>query len=222
MSRFATAGVVPRSLRRVPSVNSQTPNVRETTGCTQDLRNTFNLSSVVSSPQFSSKVWQTIAGNWQESTIFTKNTGPYATVTTGLTVPGTGTRPNYVPGVSPTVANPTISQWFNTAAFVAPNVACTNGGAVGPAYLGSQCNGTVGANTIQGPGAWNVDMAMFRNINVQMNEKPVKLAIRVEAFNVFNHTRFAPPNTSMNSAAFGQIQYANSPRIMQASLKATF
>jgi hypothetical protein len=38
-----------------------------------------------------------------------------------------------------------------------------------------------------------------QTLTVQMNETPLKLAIRVEAFNVFNHTRFAPPNTTMNS-----------------------
>ena len=50
----------------------------------------------------------------------------------------------------------------------------------------------------------------------------MKFTLRIEAFNVFNHTRFAPPNTSMSSAAFGQIQYAADPRIMQLSLKVTF
>jgi hypothetical protein len=143
-------------------------------------------------------------------------------VTTGLNVPGTGSRPNYVPGVSPTLDNATPSKWFNTAAFVAPNLACTNGGFRGPDYLGSACNGTVGPNTIQGPGAWNVDVAMSRNVIVQMNEQPLTFAIRVEAFNVFNHTRFAPPDTVMSDTSFGQILFANSPRILQFSLKATF
>ena len=204
------------------TTSSQTPNVYEVTSCGSDIRNTFNLSSVVSSPKFSSKMVQAIAGNWQQSTIFTKNTGPYSSVTTGLNVPGTGTRPNYVPGVSPKVANPTTSQWFNTAAYVAPNLACNNGGVRGPAYLGSVCNGTVGLNTIQGPGAWNVDMAMFRSLIVHEKDQEVKFTLRIEAFNIFNHTRLAPPNTSMSSSAFGQIQFAADPRILQGSLKITF
>ena len=109
------------------------------------------------------------------------------------------------------------------AAFVAPNVACTNGGKVGPAYLGSPCNGTVGSGTIQGPGAWNVDVALSRNIVVPVQQDhAMTFAIRVEAFNVFNHTRLAPPDTSMSSATFGQILFANSPRIMQLALKVTF
>src|SRR5205823_14336190 len=124
---------------------------------------------------------------WKESTIFTKHTGPYSSVTTGLNVPGTGSRPNYVPGVSPTLDNPTPAKWFNTAAFVAPDLACTNGGVRGPAYLGSVCNGTVGTNTIQGPGAWNVDVALSRNIVVPVQQDhAMTFAIRVEAFNVFN------------------------------------
>ena len=187
--------------------------------CNQDIRQAFNLSSVVSSPQFSSPVWRKIAGNWKLSTIFTANTGPYVTVSTGLNVPGTGTQPNYVPGQNPTLDNPTISKWFNTAAFVAPDLACTNGGKVGPAFLGSQCYGTVGQGTIQGPGAWNINMALARNFNVK---EQTHIAIRIEAFNVLNHTRFAPPNTTMNSADFGKILYANTPRQLQGSLKFTF
>ena len=190
--------------------------------CGQDIRQQFNLSSVVSSPRFSSKMTQMMAGNWKLSTIFTANTGPYATVSTGLNVPGTGTQPNEVPGVSATLDNPTISKWFNTAAFVAPNVACTNGGKVGPDFLGSPCYGTVGRGTIQGPGAWNINMALARNFNVQMKDEPVQFALRVEAFNVLNHTRFAPPNTTMNSSDFGKILYANTPRQLQGSLKLTF
>jgi hypothetical protein len=190
--------------------------------CGSDIRQQFNLSSVVSSPKFSSKVTQLIAGNWKLSTIFTANTGPYSTVTTGLNVPGTGGQPNLVPGQSVKLDNPTISKWFNTAAFVAPDVACTNGGFRGPAVLGSPCYGSVTGQIIQGPGAWNINMALARTFNVQMKDEPVQFALRVEAFNVLNHTRFAPPNTTMNSSDFGKILYANTPRQMQGSLKLTF
>jgi hypothetical protein len=187
--------------------------------CGSDIRQQFNLSSVISSPQFSSKATQMIAGNWKLSTIFTSNTGPYSSVSTGLNVPGTGGQPNLVPGQSVKVDHPTISKWFNTAAFVAPDLNCTNGGYRGPAILGSPCYGSVTGQIIQGPGAWNINAALARTFKVK---EQTQVALRVEAFNVLNHTRFAPPNTTMNSADFGKILYANTPRQMQGSLKLTF
>jgi hypothetical protein len=65
-------------------------------------------------------------------------------------------------------------------------------------------------------------MALARTFNIQMADQPVQFALRVEAFNALNHTRFVPPNTSMSSSDFGRILYANSPRILQGSLKMTF
>jgi len=47
--------------------------------------------------------------------------------------------------------------------------------------------------------------------------------LRVEAFNVFNHTRFANPGTSLNNGnTLGQITSALDPRIMQLALKLAF
>ena len=195
------------------------------TNCGQDIKNTFNVSSVVSSPKFSSKLLEWIAGNWQQSTIFSKLTGPYESVTTGVdsSLTGDTIRPNYVAGASPTLSIRLFRQYFNTAAFVAPGTSGATFGCSNPTPVQNACLlGNVGPNTIQGPGAWNVDAALFRSFNVPVWKEQTKLAFRIEAFNVFNHTRFAPPNSAMNSAAFGQIQYANTPRIMQASLKLTF
>ena len=190
--------------------------------CSADIRQQFNFSSVVSSPHFSSKMTQMVAGNWKLSTIFTAHTGPYSSVTTGLNVPGTGGQPNLVAGQSVKVDNPTISKWFNTAAFVAPNVACTNGGYRGSAVLGSPCYGSVTGQIIQGPGAWNINLSLSRNFTVQVHDQPLEFAIRIEAFNALNHTRFAPPNTTMSSSDFGKILFANDPRQIQGSLKFTF
>jgi len=194
--------------------------------CTSDIRQQFNLSSVVSSPKFSGKAAQILAGNWKMSTIFTANTGPYSSPTTGTTVQGAGGTPNFVPGQSVEVDNPTIDKWFNTAAFSAPtapvNGTCSGGSKVGAAFLGSPCYGTAGRGIIQGPGAWNINMSLSRNFNANVKDAPVQFAVRIEAFNVLNHTRFAPPVTNMNSADYGKILFANSPRAMQGSLKMTF
>jgi hypothetical protein len=51
------------------------------------------------------------------------------------------------------------------------------------------------------------------------------LEFRIEAFNVFNHAQFFGPtvvNGDVNSSAFGQINSADPPRLMQAAIKFTF
>ena len=85
--------------------------------------------------------------------------------------------------------------------------------------LGSPCYGSVTGQIIQGPGAWNINTALARNFKVK---EQMQFALRVEAFNALNHTRFAPPNTTMNSSDFGKILFANTPRQLQGSLKMTF
>ena len=52
-------------------------------------------------------------------------------------------------------------------------------------------------------------------------EKQV-LEFRVEAFNVLNHVNFLDPVATLTSSAFGQIQTANDPRILQFALKYVF
>jgi hypothetical protein len=47
--------------------------------------------------------------------------------------------------------------------------------------------------------------------------------VRVEAFNAFNWVNLnTPNNTSRNSANFGRITSAGSPRVMQGALRFSF
>ncbi len=48
------------------------------------------------------------------------------------------------------------------------------------------------------------------------------LQARWEIFNVINYVNLGAPITALNSAAFGQIQTAGDPRIMQFALKFDF
>jgi hypothetical protein len=173
--------------------------------CLSGRRQTFNLTSVVTSPKFTSPWLRRLAGGWQESTIFTAATGSYSTVTVGTDNSRTGNgadRPNAVG--NPNLSNPSLSQWFNTSAFQA--------GAVGTF-------GNVGRTTILGPGAWNFDVALSRSFFVAEHQR---IDFRAEAFNLLNHARFGNPSTAMNSATYGQITTARDPRIMQFALKYVF
>lgn len=176
----------------------------EYANCFADHRHIFNLTSVVRTPRFSRSWVQRVAGNWQESTIFTMSSGNYSTVTVGTDNSRTGgaDRPNVVG--DPTVSNPSIARWFNTAAFAT--------GAVGTF-------GNSGRSSVLGPGAWNVDAAVSRSFPVMEKQR---VDFRAEAFNLFNHARMGSPVTAMNSPAYGQILSARDPRIVQLALKYVF
>ena len=76
------------------------------------------------------------------------------------------------------------------------------------------------ANTMVGPGAWNIDVGLSRAITVREGQV---INFRAEAFNVMNHPRFGNPGSAMNNAAtFGQINTALDPRIIQLALKYAF
>ena len=46
--------------------------------------------------------------------------------------------------------------------------------------------------------------------------------MRVEAFNLFNHTNYADPNTNFGTAQFGSITSAGLPRIVQLAVRVGF
>ncbi len=85
------------------------------------------------------------------------------------------------------------------------------------------CMGNLGRNTFVGPGFWGVDFSLFKNFKIT---ERVGLQFRTEAFNLFNHTNFAPPanpnNRRNNASNFGKAAFAFSPRNLQFGLKLTF
>ena len=70
-----------------------------------------------------------------------------------------------------------------------------------------------------GPGLNNFNMALLKSINVTESKQ---LQLRFEAFNLFNHAQFYNPSGEINSSAFGVVNAARSPRIMQVAAKFTF
>jgi hypothetical protein len=182
--------------------------------CAQDRRHLFNASAVASMPKFSDTMLNRMASGWRLSGIFTKRSGSFLTITTGTDVALTGIgsqRPNQLladPFVrdryTPTGANGFLS-FLNRAAFALP----------APGTLGN-----MGRNSIQGPGYWNLDMAVSRIFQVREKQR---LEVRAEAFNVTNSFRPANPSTSLNSPNFGLINSSQGePRIMQWALKYVF
>lgn len=113
-------------------------------------------------------------------------------------------RPNYTPG-SLEISDPRGNRtYFNTALF-------------SPENLGQI--GTSRRRFFAGPGLDNWDTALLKDTPIKEN---VNLEFRAEAFNTFNHAQFGEPDGNVNDTTFGIVTTANSPRIMQLSLKLLF
>ena len=94
--------------------------------------------------------------------------------------------------------------------------------------------GNMGRNNLRGPGINQWDFSIFKNF--QFGEQ-VKAQLRLETFNIFNHTQFVNPG-SLNVAAsnagqalsigagnigtFGQFTDTRDPRNVQLGLKISF
>jgi hypothetical protein len=96
-------------------------------------------------------------------------------------------------------------------------------GRANPAFFTHPEAGTVGRlslTPVDGPGYWNVDTALIKRTRFR---ERLGVELRLEAFNVFNHTNFQVPNSlNINDTDFGRINTAFDNRILQWSWKFTF
>ncbi len=111
-------------------------------------------------------------------------------------------RPNVVGNWQ--LANPTVSEWFNIAAFVA-NAPYTYGNA--------------GRNIIRAPGLVNLDLALHKSFRIT---ERISAQIRAESFNATNTPALGAPNTVVGNPLFGQITSAGAARDNQLGLKVVF
>ncbi len=191
--------------------------------CSSDRRHVVNVSFIANTPNFSNRVLETIAGNWQFSTIFTGETGNYSTVTTtsDVALSGIGNqRPEQVLSNFYTNTYSTNGIYLNKAAFCVPTTStpCPNGFTIGT-------YSTMPPLNVLNPGMIEVDTALVRSFKIRESQA---LQFRWEVFNLPNHTNLLAPVTSINSSAFGTFasapagQTPNQARIMQFALKYNF
>jgi hypothetical protein len=91
-----------------------------------------------------------------------------------------------------------------------------------PADFSKETIGTIGnarRNMFHGPGLNNTDLALEKDIKVDEHRY---FELRLEAYNAFNHTQFQNPNGNADSANFGRITSAQSPRLVQLGAKFYF
>ncbi len=148
-----------------------------------------------------------VVGNWAINPIVSWH-GGFPLNMRGSDNSGTGDifspRPNCTGSVSypkTPVAGVGI-QWFDPSSFTNPP------------------NGTFGTCPAQGPtigpGYVDTDLSMQKNIPVT---ERMKFQFRADFFNLFNHTNYNAPDTSLGDANFGRLTTSQDAREMQFALK---
>ncbi len=79
--------------------------------------------------------------------------------------------------------------------------------------------GTERRNDLLGPSYMNVDFSLFKDLPLWRESK---LQFRAESFNIFNHTNFSTPASSLQSSAFGKITSSSPGRDVQLAAKIIF
>jgi hypothetical protein len=200
----------------------------------------FNASLVLMLPTLENKSGfvKHVFGDWEIATIAAASSGQSVSVyTTGLpdlnSPAGTGytanQRPLRVPGVSCQASGGPKEQILNPAAFT------LNGYGLGTI-------GDAGRGICQGPDYREVDLSLYKNINIS---KRVKAQLRFEVFNLLNRVNFLAgslnntfnPTTATYNAdpaeattvtgytvpvGFGQASATRDPRQAQFGIKLTF
>jgi len=148
-----------------------------------------------------------IVGGWSLNGIYTVQTGLPLTVKFNGDVFGSGTdnaRPDLVCNPNLPSSERTITRYFATNCFQIQS----------PIRFG-----TAGRSTVTGPSIHNLDIGILKNTRIT---ERVQTQFRVEIFNMPNHAQWVPPNRFVDQAAFGQINAARDPRIIQFALKVSF
>ena len=79
--------------------------------------------------------------------------------------------------------------------------------------------GTANPGEIRGPANWTVNLSLTKGFTVT---RTVRLDVRLDAFNAFNHVNYNNPTTSIASPDFGRILGSATPRTAQIGARLSF
>jgi hypothetical protein len=85
----------------------------------------------------------------------------------------------FTAGCGNPVQDPHSASYIKTQCFVPPN----------PLVL----RGNLGRNSLTGPGLSNLDLFVHKDNFIGHRAEPLNVQLRIELYNVLNHTNFAPP-----------------------------
>jgi len=156
-----------------------------------DVRNAFKGNALYELPlgrgkQFlnNNSLVDAVIGGWQLSGTVVLSTGnPFTVTTNGNTYAQSGKQYPNATGISPTPRHRSIREWYNPAAFSMP------------------LDGTFGnvkRNSLYGPGLNVFNLSAGKTFSIW---ESVKLQIRADASNAFNHPSFGVPSSNLRLSA---------------------
>jgi len=153
-----------------------------------DIRHVFNLGATYDIPQIrGDRVIGALLRRWSVDSIFRARSALPVNVVTGSDPLGLGasfggavSRPDLIPGIDLYISDSTVpgGRRINKAAFDAATP------------IAAKRQGTLGRNALRGFGMWQLDLGLRRQFSLT---ERLKLQLRAEAFNIFNHPNFADP-----------------------------
>ncbi len=158
--------------------------------------------------QFSSgnRIVDAVVGNWQWNGIADIRSGQNFNLTVNGDIANTGNfgyeRPEVIGDFHH--FNSTKSEWFNTAAFAAPQ----------PFTFGN-----AGRDLLRTQFVHVFNMGLFKQIPIH---EGIYGELRAEAYNVFNTPIFNAPDSELTDGTFGQVTSAQAPRTMQIGARIHF
>jgi len=179
-----------------------------------DIEHRFTLSSVYELPFGKGRHWlrsglpEYLFGGWSIGALATIQSGaPLTAVTQNSTVPfipPNRQRPDVTHNPNLPSKQRSVTRWFDTDAFSQP---------------ADYTFGNEGMGIMRAAGIVNADFSLMRNLTLR---ERVRLQLRGEFFNAFNHTNFNPPGTIFGSSSFGVVSSAKSARQIQVGARLAF
>jgi hypothetical protein len=177
----------------------------------QEARHRISANAIYELPFFTNSTGlkkRALAG-WQIASIFTARTGIPLRITqpSGIAM----SRPDFVGG-NPVLDNyRTTLAYLNKASFALVPTYPTTGATIRP--------GTQNPGDVRGPANWTVNLSISKTI--VFNDR-MRLELRGDSFNVFNHVNYNSPNTTITSPIFGTITSDAGPRSGQVGARFVF
>ena len=172
----------------------------------------------------SNRILRDYIGGWQVSGVITMETGLPLTLTVGggtqsvCTSVGTcgGIRPNLVGSVHYPKTAATLSSGLSSKQWLSPGDYAAN---LLPGNSSVATWGNLGYDGVWGPGRDNWNLAVIKN--VAFTER-LRMELRFESFNTFNHTQFRGVDVGVGNTDFGKVNTAYDPRVFQLGAKMSF
>jgi hypothetical protein len=170
-----------------------------------DITHYFAADWVYALPSLSSMhnpILRQVLGGWQVSGIVTAATGQPLLILEGNA--DNTSRPDYIGGVAVNSNYRSTLQYLNKSAFALVPVSSASGLPIRP--------GNIATGLVRGPGYWNADLSVGKAFPIV---ERVRLELRLDAFNAFNHTNLTSFSTDLTNSTFGRFTNTMGARVVQ-------